>query len=76
MSRNEIVAKIEVLNEWENIIEEAKAEAEALRDSIKAEMMERNVEDALILFDELTEEKKQAFLAYLRGVCKDEEEVV
>ena len=38
--------------------------------------MERNVEDALILFDELTEEKKQAFLAYLRGVYKDEEEVV
>lgn len=45
MSRNEIVAKIEALNEWENIIEEAKAEAEALRDSIKAEMMERNVEE-------------------------------
>jgi hypothetical protein len=28
--------------------------------------MERNVEEALILFDDLTEEKKQAFLAYLR----------
>ena len=38
--------------------------------------MERNVEDALSLFDELNEEKKQAFLAYLRGVCKGEEEVV
>ena len=45
MSRNELVAKIEALNEWENIIEEAKAEAEAIRDSIKAEMMEREVEE-------------------------------
>lgn len=45
MSRNELVAKIEALNEWENIIEEAKAEAEAIRDSIKAEMLERDVEE-------------------------------
>lgn len=45
MSRNELVAKIEALNEWESVIEEAKAEAEAIRDSIKAEMMERNTEE-------------------------------
>ena len=45
MSRNELVAKIEALNEWENIIEEAKAEAKAIRDSIKAEMLERDVEE-------------------------------
>ena len=45
MSRNELVAKIEALNEWVNIIEEAKAEAEAIRDSIKAEMLERDVEE-------------------------------
>ena len=45
MSRNEIVAKIEALNEWENLIEEAKAEAEAIRDSIKAEMLERDTEE-------------------------------
>lgn len=38
--------------------------------------MERNVEEALILFNDLTEEKKQAFLAYLRDVCKDEGKVV
>ena len=44
MSRNELVAKIEALNEWENLIEEAKAEAEAIRDSIKAEMLERDTE--------------------------------
>ena len=30
MSKNELVAKIEALNEWEAVIEEAKAEAEAI----------------------------------------------
>ena len=45
MSANEITTKIESLRELEELIEEAKAEAEALRDSIKAEMMERNVEE-------------------------------
>lgn len=45
MSKNELVAKIEALNEWETVIEEAKAEAEAIRDSIKAEMMERDTEE-------------------------------
>lgn len=45
MSKNELVAKIEALNEWEVVIEEAKAEAEAIRDSIKAEMMERDTEE-------------------------------
>ena len=45
MSRNELVAKIEALNEWEAVIEEAKGEAEAIRDSIKQEMMERDTEE-------------------------------
>ena len=45
MSRNELVAKIEALTEWESVIEEAKAEAEAIRDAIKAEMMERDTEE-------------------------------
>lgn len=45
MSRNDLIAKIEALNEWETVIEEAKAEAEALRDSIKAEMLERDTEE-------------------------------
>lgn len=45
MSKNELVARIEALNEWEAVIEEAKAEAEAIRDSIKAEMMERDTEE-------------------------------
>ena len=45
MSRNELVAKIEALNEWENIIEEAKAEAESLRDEIKQEMLRQDTEE-------------------------------
>ena len=45
MSKNELVAKIEALNEWEALMEDAKAEAEAIRDSIKQEMMEREVEE-------------------------------
>ena len=45
MTRTEIINKIEALTEWEAIIEEAKAEAEALRDSIKAEMLQQNTEE-------------------------------
>lgn len=45
MSVNEITKKIETLKEIENLIEEAKVEAEALRDEIKAEMLSRNTEE-------------------------------
>ncbi len=45
MTGAEIINTIEALNEWENIIEEAKAEAEALRDIIKAEMLEQDIEE-------------------------------
>ena len=45
MSRNELVSRIEKLNEWESLIAEATAEAEAIRDSIKAEMLERDTEE-------------------------------
>ena len=41
----EITSKIEALKELETLIEEAKAEAEALRDEIKAEMVNRNAEE-------------------------------
>ena len=47
MSKNELVAKIEALNEWEALMEEAKAEADAIRDSIKAEMVERGTEELI-----------------------------
>ena len=45
MSRNELVAKIEALNEWEQLMEEAKAQAEAIKESLKDELLERNVEE-------------------------------
>ena len=45
MSTIEITSKIEVLKELEALIEEAKAEAEALRDEIKTEMLNRNTEE-------------------------------
>ena len=45
MSTIEITTKIEELKELEALIEEAKAEAEALRDVIKSEMLNRNTEE-------------------------------
>ena len=45
MSTNEITAKIEALKAIEDLIEEAKAEAETLRDSIKQELLNRNTEE-------------------------------
>ena len=45
MSTVEIASKIEALKDLETLIEEAKAEAEALRDEIKAEMLSRNTEE-------------------------------
>ncbi len=45
MSVNEMESKIAKLQEWEAIAEEAKAEAEALRDEIKAEMLARDTEE-------------------------------
>ena len=33
MTKTEMIAKIEALNEWEALMEEAKAEADAIRDS-------------------------------------------
>lgn len=45
MSINEMESKIAKLQEWETLAEEAKAEAEALRDEIKAEMLTREAEE-------------------------------
>ena len=45
MSTIEITNKIEALRDLEDLIEEAKAEAEALRDEIKAEMLNRDTEE-------------------------------
>lgn len=45
MSTVDIVSKIEQLKELEALIEEAKAEADKLRDEIKTEMQKRNTEE-------------------------------
>ena len=47
MTKAEMIAKIESLNEWEALMEEAKAEADVIRDSLKAEMMERETEELI-----------------------------
>lgn len=48
MSTKELTNKIESLRDLESLIEEAKAEAETLRDEIKSEMMLRDVEEMSI----------------------------
>ena len=45
MSTNEIAAQIESLKALEDLIEEAMAEAETLRDTIKQEMLNRDCEE-------------------------------
>ena len=45
MSTIEIQAQIESLKALEELIEEAKSEAETLRDSIKQELLNRNTEE-------------------------------
>ncbi len=45
MATNELLNKIEALNEWEQLMEEARAEAEAIRDSIKQEMLARDTDE-------------------------------
>ena len=45
MSTIEITSKIEDLKQLEALIEEAKAEAESIRDEIKAEMVNRDTEE-------------------------------
>lgn len=45
MSRNEIEAKIEALQELESFMEELKSEAESIKDQIKQEMLDREVSE-------------------------------
>ena len=45
MTKNEMIQKIEELQELEAFIEEVKAEAETIRDSIKEEMLDRDTEE-------------------------------
>lgn len=48
MSKKELITKIEALNEWEAILEEAKAEVELLKNDIKEEMLERDTEELVV----------------------------
>lgn len=45
MSTTEMTSKIEALRDLEELIEEAKAEAESIRDEIKNEMLTRDTEE-------------------------------
>lgn len=47
MSKIELLAKIELLNKYEAMMEELKAEAETIRNTIKAEMEAREVEELI-----------------------------
>ena len=47
MSKMELLAKIELLNKYEAMMEELKTEADRVRDSIKAEMEAREVEELI-----------------------------
>ena len=47
MSKIELLAKIELLNKYEAMMEELKAEADSIRNSIKAEMEAREVEELI-----------------------------
>ena len=47
MSKIELLAKIELLNKYEAMMEELKTEADTIRNSIKAEMEAREVEELI-----------------------------
>ena len=47
MSTTELTAQIESLRALEELIKEAKAEAEALRDAIKQELLSRDTEELM-----------------------------
>lgn len=48
MSQNELISKIEDLKALEQLIKEAEEEAEAIKDSIKAEMLEQGTEELTV----------------------------
>ena len=47
MSKIELLAKIELLNKYDAMMEELKNEADTIRNSIKAEMEARDVEELI-----------------------------
>lgn len=84
MTKSEIITKIEALNEWETLLEEAKAEAENIRDSLKAEMLRLNTEELeagqyIVRWTSVTSNRfdsanfkkslPEVYKAYLKQVC-------
>ena len=47
MSKMELLAKIELLNKYEAMMEEMKSQADAIRNEIKAEMDARDLEEMI-----------------------------
>ena len=47
MSKTELLAKIELLNKYEAMVEEMKAQADTIRNEIKAEMEARELEEMI-----------------------------
>ena len=47
MSKVELLAKIELLNKYEAMVEEMKAQADTIRNEIKAEMEARELEEMI-----------------------------
>ena len=48
MSKSELLAKIELLNEYEAMLEELRTETEAIRYEIKTEMTAQNTEEMTV----------------------------
>ena len=48
MSRNELIKRIEYLRELEDMETEIKAEADTIRESLKAELADREVEELVV----------------------------
>ena len=47
MSKNEMIALIEAMNTYDEMAAQAKEKADAIRETIKAEMMERDTEEMI-----------------------------
>ena len=45
MANNELMNKIEALNEWEQLMQEAKEMADSIRDELKQHMLDANIEE-------------------------------
>ena len=63
MSTIEITSKIEALRELESLIEEAKAEAENLRDEIKADLDKNDLEAVRAKLAQLQQAAQQVYQA-------------